>query len=65
MQAELDKYKQKEREWEKEKTELKQENDSLKLENSRLLAQVYPEVFGCVPPSSFLSPLASRLRGAH
>lgn len=45
-------------EWRKEKDEMKKEIDGLKTENSRLLAKVYPEVFGCVPSLlvSIISP---------
>ncbi|GEM08508.1 zinc finger, GRF-type protein [Rhodotorula toruloides] len=46
FQAQLDAYKKTKREWEKERDQLKKENDGLKAENSRLLAKVYPEVFG-------------------
>lgn len=55
VQAELDDKKKEVRElrrekdeWRKEKDEMKKEIDGLKTENSRLLAKVYPEVFGCV-----------------
>ncbi|BGP31092.1 hypothetical protein JCM10296v2_002856 [Rhodotorula toruloides] len=51
--AELDEKKKEVRElrkerdeWRKEKDEMKKEIDGLKTENSRLLAKVYPEVFG-------------------